>query len=149
MEYYGLILNRTFLILLTKQSMIGVVANGIVSSKRHADPLTWLITHKLMIHGNLNNHLSYLSDRYLKRVKNLDLQSEGFLEANRFNFRVYYDDISNIKYDSRKKWGMGGYPHDGKIYITINGTKREFIILGNQSGEKIDGWIRSRTQQPR
>jgi hypothetical protein len=33
---------------------------------------------------------------------------------------------------------MGEYPHDGKVYVTTkDGKRREFIILGNQSGESI------------
>lgn len=37
---------------------------------------------------------------------------------------------------------MGSYPHDGKVHVkTQAGKKREFIILGNQSGEAIKAWI--------
>lgn len=144
MEYYGLILNRTFLILLTKQGLVGAVANGIVSAKDYIDPLTALLTYKLAIHGELNNHLSYLNDKHLKSIENLDFYSEEFLEANRFNFRLYYDDISEVSYNSRKKLGMGSYPHDGNVYIKTHRGKREFIILGNQSGQKISSWIKNK-----
>jgi hypothetical protein len=144
MEYYGLILNRTFLILLTKHSIFGVIVNGIVTTKIHADPLTTFISYKHAVHGDLNNHLSYINEKYLSAIKDLDLSSEAFLEASRFNFSAYYSEISNVKFDSRKKWGMSGHPHDGKIYITIHGRKREFIILGDQSGQHISEWIKSR-----
>jgi hypothetical protein len=37
---------------------------------------------------------------------------------------------------------MGYYPHDGKVYIeTHDGKKKEFIMLGNQSGQKIANLI--------
>lgn len=37
---------------------------------------------------------------------------------------------------------MGYYPHDGKVYVkTYDGKKKEFIILGSQSGEEIKNWI--------
>jgi len=37
---------------------------------------------------------------------------------------------------------MGYYPHDGKVYVTTNNNKKkEFIILGAQSGEAIKNWI--------
>jgi len=37
---------------------------------------------------------------------------------------------------------MGYYPHDGKVYLKIeNKGKREFIILGSQSGEEVKKWI--------
>ena len=44
-----------------------------------------------------------------------------------------------------KKWGMGYYPHDGKVYVkTKNGKKKEFIILGSQSGKEIENWIKKK-----
>lgn len=37
-----------------------------------------------------------------------------------------------------ENWGMGYYPHDGKVYIkTKDFRKREFIILGAQSGQSV------------
>ncbi len=37
---------------------------------------------------------------------------------------------------------MGYYPHDGRVTIeTFENKKREFIILGNQSGQDIANWI--------
>jgi len=51
-------------------------------------------------------------------------------------------DITRCEYDKTKKWGMGYYPHDGKVYVeTRNSNEREFIILGNQSGQSIRDWI--------
>jgi hypothetical protein len=145
MEYYGLFLNRTFLILLTEQYMVGVVANGLVSVTGNADPLTTIITNRLAIHGDLHNPLSYLNEKYLRRVGDLDLLSDGFLRTNRAHFRINIDDISEVTYNPRKKWGMGYYPHDGKVYVTMGGKKREFIILGDQSGRVIAGWIQGKS----
>jgi len=37
---------------------------------------------------------------------------------------------------------MGPYPHDGRVTIeTYDNNKREFIILGNQSGKSIANLI--------
>ena len=145
MEYYGLILNRTFLVLLTEQQMIGVVANGLVSVTNNADPLTSIVTDSLAIHGDLHNPLSYLNEKYLRRVGKLDLLSDGFLKTNGAHFRIRFDDISEVTYDPRKKWGMGYYPHDGRVYVTVHGKKREFIVLGNQSGRAIADWIEGKS----
>jgi hypothetical protein len=145
MEYYGLILNRTFLILLTEQYMVGVVANGLVSVTNNGNPLTSIITDSLAIHGDLDNPLSYLNEKYLRRVGSLDLLSDDFLKANRASFRIRFDEISEVAYDPRKKWGMGYYPHDGKVYVTTHGRRREFIVLGDQSGRAIAGWIEGKS----
>lgn len=141
MEYYALILNRTLLVLLTETYLVGVVANGLVGVRSGADPLTAIITAKLSIHGDLDNPLSYLNEKYLNRAKDLDLYGINLLRMNRANFRIRFDDISGVTYDPRKKWGMGYYPHDGRVYVSTQGKRREFIILGNQSGRDIAGWI--------
>ena len=61
---------------------------------------------------------------------------------NKANFRINISEINHIYYDPKKKWGMGNYPHDGKIYIeTFNGKRKELIILGGQSGQGIVDWI--------
>ena len=147
MEYYGLILNRTFLILLTDTYMLGAVANGLVSAQASGDPLTSIIIHSMAIHGDVQNPLSYVKEKYLRRLGSIDLLGEDFLEAHRANFRIAFSEIDEVSYNPRKKWGMGEYPHDGRVYVTVNWTKREFIILGDQSGEAIAIWIRKRTRK--
>jgi hypothetical protein len=43
-----------------------------------------------------------------------------------------------VHYDSSKKWGMGSYPHDGKVHVTTKtGQKKEFIMIGEQDGAAI------------
>lgn len=145
MEYYALMLNRTLLILLTETHLIGIVANGLVSVRSSADPLTAIITGDLSIGGDLDNPLSYLNEKYLNRAKNLDLLGDDLLKINRANFRIRFDEISSVTYDPRKKWGMGYYPHDGKVYVLMHGKKREFIVLGIQSGRDIANWIATKS----
>ena len=76
-----------------------------------------------------------------KSVGNDDIDGTGILN-HKDNFRIPYSDITNVTYNSGKKWGMGPYPHDGKVYVTTaDGKKREFIIMGEQSGSDIRNWI--------
>jgi hypothetical protein len=140
MQYYGLILNRTYLVLITNSQLIGLVANGLVSVQGDA-PLTAVITSQMTVDGDLMNPLSYLKEKYLKRVDDIDLLSGNILNAHKANFKIEIQDISSVKFDPSKKWGMGYYPHDGKIYVTTKDKKREFIILGGQSGKKISELI--------
>ncbi|HJY06951.1 MAG TPA: hypothetical protein VJ323_11600 [Bryobacteraceae bacterium] len=46
-------------------------------------------------------------------------------------------EITSVAYNPRKKWGMGYYPHDGRVIVQTLKRQREFIILGNQSGQQI------------
>ena len=140
MEYYGLILNRTYLVILADNKLIGIVVNGLVSVESHGKGA--IISNQMAIKGDLTNPYAYIKKSYFDKIRNLDLFGEELLKAEKSNFRINTNDISNATYDSRKKWGMGNYPHDGKVYLeTKNGKKREFIILGNQSGGDIANWL--------
>lgn len=90
----------------------------------------------LTVDGDLHNPYSYISAKYIDRIKDIDLKSNDFLKANSSNFRITKSDIVETSYDKSRKWGMGYYPHDGKVYVrTTDDKKREFIILGSQSGQ--------------
>jgi hypothetical protein len=138
MEYYRLILNRTFVVLITGEYLIGVQANGLVSIETNHDPLLNATIGSLAIRGDLTNPYSYIKSKYFRKIENEDLTGPGLLSRNKINFRINRKEIKRVDYDSSKKWGMGYYPHDGKVYVeTFDGKKREFIILGNQSGSDI------------
>jgi len=142
MEYYFLILNRTFLIIKTKDFLIGIQGNGLVSVEGGKDTLTRQITSKLAIKGDLTNPYSYLKNKHLEKIADLDLIDGSILEVNKTNFLIKTSDIKSATYNPAKKFGMGPYPHDGRVTIeTYVNNKREFIILGNQSGESIANFI--------
>lgn len=142
MQYYGLILNRTYLILLTKDRIIGIKVNGLVSVESGGNILAKELSKTMTVKGDLQNPYSYIKSKFLDRVQDLDLVDANILSQNKSNFVIHRADIMNAFYDPKKKWGMGYYPHDGKVYVVTNdGKKKEFIILGNQSGHKIANLI--------
>ena len=135
MEYYWLILNRTFLVLILDSELIGIKVHGLIGVESNDDLVNLL---PLAVDGDLQNPYSYISAKYIDRINDIDLRSNDFLKANSSNFILNRLDIIEATYDKSKKWGMGNYPHDGKIYVrTRDDKKREFIILGSQSGERI------------
>jgi hypothetical protein len=139
MEYYWLILNRTFLVLLTDKELIGIKVHGPIGVET-SEPVTNLLP--LAIDGNLENPYSYISIKYIEKIKNIDLLSEALLKANGSNFRIRKSDITRTDYDKSKKWGMGHYLYNGKVYVTtMDNNKREFIVLGSQSGVHIKAYI--------
>ena len=138
MQYYGLILNRTFLILLTTDIVIGIKVNGLVSVESYRSSIANTLAKNMIINGDLQNPHSYIKSKYINKVQDLDLLDGSILTQNKSNFMIKRVDIKSVFYDPKKKWGMGYYPHDGKVYLeTFDGTKKELIILGNQSGHKI------------
>jgi len=78
MEYYWLILNRTFLILLTDTKLIGIKVNGPIGAQS-SDPIVNLLP--LAIDGDLQNPNSYINMKYIERIKDVDLLSESFLRT--------------------------------------------------------------------
>ena len=138
MQYYGLILNRTFLFILTNNLLIGIKVNGVVGVESGGSVIAKEISNSLGIKGDLNNPYSYVKSRYIEKIQDCDLLNGSILTQNKSNFIIKRSDIQNAYHDPKKKWGMGYYPHDGKVYIqTIDGRKKELIILGNQSGQTI------------
>ena len=142
MQYYGLILNRTFLVILTNNELIGIKVNGLVSVESGGNIIAQEISATMTIRGDLQNPYSYVKTKYIEKLQDVELLDGSILKQNKSNFIIKRADIKNAYYDQKKKWGMGYYPHDGKVYIeTKDGQKQEFIILGNQSGHKIANFI--------
>jgi hypothetical protein len=144
MEYHTLILNRTYLVVIKKDFLLGLKVNGIVSVEVEAmeNPLTPIVARTFSIKGDLNDPFSYVKNKYVLRLLNEDIDLDFILQKDKANFKIYKSDIISVTYNNSKKWGMGYYPHDGKVYIqTSDKKKREFIILGDQSCEAITDWI--------
>ncbi len=142
MQYFGLILNRTYLVLLTADRIIAIKVNGLVSVESGGNILAKELSNTMTVKGDLQNPYSYIKSKYLDRVQDLELTDENILAQDKSNFVIHRAGIINAYYDPKKKWGMGYYPHDGKVYVsTNNGKKKEFIILGDQSGLKIASHI--------
>ena len=145
MQYYNLILNRTFLILILENHLIGFKVNGLIRVEGGGDSLTRSITKNMAIQNDLRNPYSYMKSKYLRKIENLNIFGEEILKMEGSNFKINRKNIKSVIYDKRKKWGMGYYPHDGKVYVkTESGEKKEFIILGSQSGEEIKNWIKKK-----
>ncbi|WP_125916561.1 hypothetical protein [Hymenobacter coccineus] len=138
MEYYWVILNRTFLTFLTNDSLIGLKVGGPVSVEGGRDPLTRAITGTMAVKGDLNNPYSYIKTSYAAKYENVDFNAESMRAMDNSNFAIAYKDIAGVHFNPNKKWGMGPYPHDGRVLVTHkDGSKREFIILGTKSGESV------------
>lgn len=143
MEYYGLILNRTFMVLITDDKLIGIKVHGPIGVK--TEDTSAFMPH-VVIDGDMNNPYSYIDISYLQKIQTFELESDEVLQANKVNFKIARSSIVEVRYDKTKKWGMGPYPHDGKIYvITRDSKKREFIILGSQSGQHLCNILKYRT----
>lgn len=106
MEYYYLMLNRTFLIIRLEDYLIGVQGNGIVSVEGGSDILSKRVNALMAIKGDLTNPNSYLKNSYLSKVYDLDLSNKSVLNINKANFKIKLSDIKEVHYNPNKKFGM-------------------------------------------
>ncbi len=136
MEYYALILNRTLLIIAGHDAIVGLKVRGLTSAGRPGGLMT--------VGGNLDNPRSYISPRKLAIYEGRSLTPEFVRAASSANFWIGYDQIGRVYHDPKKKWGMSYYPHNGKVYVETKDKRKEFIILGDQSGDEISNMLRAK-----
>ena len=131
MEYYWLILNRTFLVAADGEALTGKLVRGLtaVEVKHGGDPITRRVMRAMAVRGDLANPESYVDSKRQARPSRVD-------------FRIPFAAIESVEHDPRRKWGMGPYPHDGRVFLCADGRMREFIVLGAQSGAAITEAIR-------
>ena len=119
MEYYLLILNRSYVIFSYPEGLYGWKFSGPVSTR---------------------NPLFFQPFEELARDATIVPGSEAFQEfmEQPGSFFIARAEIASANYDSRRKWGMGPVPHSGKIYVRLtSGKVREFILLGSQDGPSV------------
>jgi hypothetical protein len=87
-------------------------------------------------------------DRKMDRYDDLLTDHTAFLKADKENFIIQRTDIKRVYHDPSKKWGMGYYPHMGKVEIEAPKTPmnrkgdREFILVGDQDTARVMGLFR-------
>jgi hypothetical protein len=119
MEYYGLMLNRTYLVFAAPGGLYGWKVEGPVSNAR---PLFYEPYQKMLDDPEL------IRDR--GAVEDLAKLKGGFFIPD--------SEIANVVASDKSKWGMGGIRHSGRIRVGLtNGKWREFILLGSVSPEAI------------
>lgn len=119
MEYYALILNRTYVVFAAPDGLYGWKAEGPVSAVR---PQFFEPYQRMLEDPELMRDRGAVED--LAKLKG--------------GFSIAGSDISYVEASDKSKWGMGGIPHSGRIRIGLTSGKwREFILLGSVSPEVI------------
>lgn len=125
MEYYALILNRTYKVYVADRMIAGAKIRGLTASPPFPSdgdklPERWLRSFQVPAYDAM------------------DVTTPRFLQMNVTNFQIAWADIKSVEFDASTKWGMGNVPHSGKLYVHLrNGRSRELILLGEQDGEVI------------
>jgi hypothetical protein len=137
MEYYALILNRTYKVFLTDQMLVGAKVRGLVISPPVVPP-------------QMFDQEFWVRTQAAQRYGSVDVISAEFLQIHSANFQIRWNEIAQTEYRSGKKWGMGNVPHSGRLILQLrSGRRRELILLGNQNGnalkERFDHLVKVRS----
>jgi hypothetical protein len=125
LEYYALILNRVRMLLVTSTEFIAINAGGPIAAPS-------------VLSDAWYEPFAYLDDRKVRAYENITAQSDDLLRVSRTNWKCSLTELSSVSFDTKSKWGMGSVPYSGRVFITVKGTERELILLGNQDGKEIE-----------
>jgi hypothetical protein len=135
MSYYGLVLNRTFRVIVTERAVSGARVRGLMSAPASVGP-------------QHDDPEFYVGAKLDAAYAELDPESEEFLARDRANFRIDRDQIERVELIERAKWGMGTLPAAGRVMLHLrDGTRRELILLGRPNAAAIVRGL-ARTEAP-
>lgn len=119
MEYFALILNRTYVVFVTPDRLYAWKVRGPVTN--------WNPAYFLPYSKMLNDRKLRCSYEAVEKLANL-----------RGGFVIPRSEVVSVEPVYKQKWGMGGIPHSGRIRVRLtSGRSREFILLGSVSPERI------------
>lgn len=125
MEYYAIILNKTYKVFVSDAMLCGAKVRGLVSNPASLSP-------------QMANQAFWVQTRSAQIYEHIAVTSEDFVKVNSANFQIRWREIASIEYRAGRKWGMGNVPHSGRLVIRLrSGKSRELILLGEQNGEAL------------
>ncbi|HEY2349402.1 MAG TPA: hypothetical protein VGH64_10310 [Puia sp.] len=136
MEYKGM-LNCIYKIYITDSLVLGAKVNGYITVQPNFG-LGTSIPFKVM-----HDPEAYVNKKKDEKYENLLNDPDAFLKTDKQNFIIRISDIKQVYHDPTPKWGMGYYPHTGKIMVEASKTtqnakaEREFILVGDQNPSKV------------
>jgi len=113
MEFFWLILNRTFIVFIAPEGLYGWRACG---------PVTNADRSFFQPYQDMADDPDFMRD--LDAIERLSRLRGGFF--------IERPAIAAIEVNDRPKWGMGGIPESGRVVLCLtSGKTREFILLGS------------------
>lgn len=135
MEYKGMS-NCIYKVYVTDSLIFGAKVNGYITVQPNFGMGTSIPKEKM------HDPESYVA-RSMDKYDDLLSDHSAFLKADKDNFIIQRSDIKRVFLDPMKKWGMGYYPHSGKIEIEAIKTpmnrkgNRELILVGDQHPDQV------------
>lgn len=124
LQYHTLILNRVYVVCVNANKVVGLAGNGVIAAPPRVTP-------------EMYEPWFWVNLAKFQRYTHLHIDSGEILREAKPNFAIPFEDITVVEFSDDSKWGMGTVPYSGRIIITANGKRREFILLGRQDGKGI------------
>ncbi len=151
LQQRGLFGKSVFLVIVTKNFLIGLELNKSLSVENTATLFSQRTPAKNTPRGSFSNPYSYLKEKYVRAVEKKYLFDQSIQSVSSHNFRIDRIDIENVHYEPIKIAGFN-YPHEGKMHIGYQKrgksgkgirTKQEasFTLLGEQKAADIAKYI--------
>ena len=113
MEFFWIILNRTYVVFIADEGLYGWRARG---------PVTNINLNFFQRFQEMVDDPNFMRD--MGAIQKLSRLRGGFL--------IDRSAISSVEVNDRPKWATGGIPESGRIVVRLNSNKtREFILLGS------------------
>lgn len=146
-QRYFLFFKRIYLVLITKNYLVGLVCNKRLQLENSDD---LFISPKVSLpilainRGEASNPYSYINAKFVRKVENKYLFDQSIFAVQKVNFRIDRNDIKSVAHNSAKA-DTGKFPNDGTIVLeAARHDAKELIVLGSQSGKDIVRWIQTR-----
>ena len=121
LQYYWLILNRRYLVVVGNHRIVGLRVGGVVVSPNRYTPGV-----------DSPNPLDYIDPDLSDRYDHIDPFSDAALKTDAANFSIDRSSVKAATY-LPKKWGMGSVPYSGRIILDLaHRSPIELILLGEQ-----------------
>ena len=119
MQYYWVMLNRTFEVFVTDTKICAARVGGLIASPTFVDE-------------KYKEPRFYVRPRLRARYDGVDPDSSEFLAIDSANFQISRAEIGDIELH-KTKWGMGAVPYSGRIVMSLrDGGKKELVLVGTQ-----------------
>jgi hypothetical protein len=125
MQYYAVILNRTYKVFVTDNYVYGIVVGGLVSAQMGK------------VGAEYQNPEFYVDKKRESQQLQVNLESNDFPQKGSVNFKIAKKDILRVDFKP-KKFGMANIPYSGRIILVQkHGSKTELILLGRQDHNEV------------
>src|SRR6185503_2870058 len=125
LEYYALISNRVWMLLITRENLVAINAGGLVMAP-------------LIASEQWYEPAFYLNRRRVRRYEFLAADSDDVLRVSKANWRGRLAEIRSVTFKQVSKEGMGTVPYSGRLFVSVGERRHDLILLGLQDGKEIE-----------